>query len=22
MPYHAWANRGPGAMRIWMPTAT
>ena len=19
MPYHAWANRGPGAMRVWLP---
>ncbi len=21
IPYYAWANRGPGAMRIWMPLA-
>jgi len=21
IPYHAWANRGPGAMRVWLPTA-
>ncbi|WP_237102590.1 glycoside hydrolase family 127 protein [Nonomuraea sp. MG754425] len=21
IPYHAWANRGPGAMRVWIPTA-
>ncbi len=19
IPYHAWANRGPGAMRVWLP---
>ncbi len=19
VPYYAWANRGPGAMRIWIP---
>ncbi|MFI5734886.1 glycoside hydrolase family 127 protein [Kribbella sp. NPDC051587] len=22
IPYHAWANRGPGAMRVWLPVAT
>jgi len=21
IPYHAWANRGPGAMRVWLPLA-
>lgn len=21
IPYHLWANRGPGAMRVWLPTA-
>ncbi len=21
IPYHAWANRGPGAMRVWLPVA-
>jgi uncharacterized protein len=21
VPYYAWGNRGPGAMRIWVPTA-
>ncbi|WP_405060109.1 glycoside hydrolase family 127 protein [Kribbella sp. NBC_01505] len=21
IPYHAWANRGPGAMRVWLPTS-
>ncbi|MGO9660813.1 MAG: hypothetical protein ACLP7F_20985 [Acidimicrobiales bacterium] len=21
MPYFAWANRGPGAMRVWLPLA-
>ncbi|MEW1960707.1 beta-L-arabinofuranosidase domain-containing protein [Kineococcus sp. NPDC059986] len=21
VPYHRWANRGPGAMRVWLPTA-
>jgi DUF1680 family protein len=21
VPYHLWANRGPGAMRVWIPTA-
>ena len=20
LPYHAWANRGPATMRIWLPT--
>jgi DUF1680 family protein len=20
IPYHSWANRGPGAMRVWLPT--
>ncbi|MEV7628338.1 beta-L-arabinofuranosidase domain-containing protein [Actinoplanes sp. NPDC089786] len=20
IPYHSWANRGPGAMRVWIPT--
>jgi DUF1680 family protein len=19
IPYHSWANRGPGAMRVWLP---
>jgi DUF1680 family protein len=19
VPYYAWANRGPGAMRVWIP---
>jgi DUF1680 family protein len=22
IPYYAWANRGPGAMRVWVPRAT
>jgi len=22
IPYYAWANRGPGAMRVWIPRAT
>jgi DUF1680 family protein len=22
IPYFAWANRGPGAMRVWIPQAT
>ena len=22
IPYHAWANRTPGAMRVWIPRAT
>ncbi|GIJ27375.1 hypothetical protein Vqi01_25370 [Micromonospora qiuiae] len=22
VPYHAWANRGPSTMRVWLPTAT
>jgi len=21
IPYHVWANRGPGAMRVWLPLA-
>jgi uncharacterized protein len=21
VPYYTWGNRGPGAMRIWMPTS-
>jgi hypothetical protein len=20
LPYHAWANRGPATMRVWLPT--
>jgi DUF1680 family protein len=20
-PYHSWAERGPGTMRVWLPTA-
>lgn len=22
VPYHRWGNRGPGAMRVWLPTTT
>ena len=22
IPYYAWANRAPGAMRVWVPRAT
>jgi len=22
IPYFAWANRGPGAMRVWIPQTT
>jgi DUF1680 family protein len=22
IPYYAWANRGPAAMRVWIPKAT
>ena len=22
VPYYAWANRGPGAMRVWVPAST